>query len=345
MINDFTLDTDANPENMNKLIEGINKNEADIEELKTSVEDVGSQIGQIANDRGYLNSKSLGSDINLDTFFIPGKYYSSTCLGRPNADAFIIDVSGVTSANSAISQKATCYYGAGNVNFGKTYERTYYQASGGWTPWKEVATDVNTLVVKNVPAGVTKIENLPMGIYRIYGGSTYFTDYPPLAKKMSHEYGILRVVSDGANYKTYSFIGIDANGTHSAEYSGFSATSGGGSPAIKWSGVIPYSVNAAGGVTIISQNNYIFNGCVYINLTVRKTDSSNFAAGVQYSIAGCPNLILTYPKNVSFTGWNLAGNVLIGSGGVGTIFVDTGLYIIPTAACGVLRITGEFLLE
>lgn len=46
MIENFTLDTDANPENMNMLIEGINKNEADIEGLKTNIEGVGSEIGQ-----------------------------------------------------------------------------------------------------------------------------------------------------------------------------------------------------------------------------------------------------------------------------------------------------------
>lgn len=341
MIENFTLDTDANPENMNMLIAGINKNEEDISALKTSVEDVGSAIGQIANDRGYLNSKSLGSDINLDTFFIPGRYYSSTCLGRPNSDAFIIDVSGVTSASSAITQKATCYYGAGNVNFGKTYERTYYQASGGWTAWKEIATETNTQIIKNVPAGVTKIKDLPMGIYHIYGGNTKFTDYPSMAKNMGHNYGILMINFDAIAYKTYSLIASDSSASHNAEYTGFGGVSG----EIKWSGVIPYSVVAAGGVTILTQNSFIKNGVVYINMAVKKTDNGNFVAGAQYSICSCPNLILTYPKHMVATPWDSNASVLIGYGGTGVLFVDSTIYMYTPIACPVMRITGSFLLE
>lgn len=341
MINDFTLDTDANPENMNKLIEGINKNEEDISGLKTSVEGVSSAIGQIANDRGYLNSKSLDSDIDLNKFFIQGKYYSSTCLNRPNSDAFIIDVSGITSASSAVTQKATCYYGAGNVNFGKVYERTYYIASGGWTAWKEIATETNTPIIKNVPTGVTKIRDLPMGIYQIYEGSNMFTDFP---KTGQCQYGILTVTVIG-RYKICSMILVEGSGLNTLKIDGFVDTSHQGST-IAWTGTPKnFLPIAATGITIISQNNYILNGVMYVSITVRKTDNSNFTVGVQHSICGFHGLTLTYPKNVEFTGWNLAGNILVGSGGVGTIFVDNGLYLIPTAVCGILRITGTFLLE
>lgn len=52
MINDFTLDTDANPENMNNIIKNINKNEEDITAVKESVEGLGSQIGQRVNKAG-----------------------------------------------------------------------------------------------------------------------------------------------------------------------------------------------------------------------------------------------------------------------------------------------------
>lgn len=331
MIENFTLDTDANPQNMNKLIEGINKNEEDISGLKTSVEGVSSQIGQIIDKEMY--PVKVIDDLNLK---IDGDRFSCKLplpLNSPTTNAFYCDTVVWKDNSSFIEQTVR------EIAFGRIFRRV--KNVSGWQPWIEISAETNTPIIKNVPAGVTKIKDVPMGIYRIYAGSTYFTDYPPMAKKMSHDYGILVVNYDGATYKTYSLIVSDASVTHNSEYTGFS----GNGTEIKWSGVIPYSVNAAGGVTIISQNNYILNGVMYINLTVRKTDSSNFVAGVQYSIAGCPNLILTYPKNVLFTGWNLAGNVLIGSGGVGTIFVDTGLYIIPTAACGVLRITGEFLLE
>ena len=328
------------------VVGAINENFGHIGDLSTltttdksnlvgATNELNSAIGQIANDRGYVVSKQI-TDCN--SAIVNGKYVIYNGANQPlsGASTWFIDVNRDI-GSSLVAQKAVCVFGA-KGSFCRIGDGTTF------TSWVEVATETNTLIVKNVPAGVTKIENLPMGLYRIWTGSQVFSDYPPLAKKMSHEYGILRVVSDNANYKTYSLIGVDANGLHSAEYTGFSATEG-ESTAIKWSGAIPYSVNATGGVTIISQNNYILNGVMYINLTVRKTDSSNFVAGVQYGIAGCPNLILTYPKNVSFTGWDLAGSVLIGSGGVGTIFVNTVLYIIPTAACGVLRITGEFLIE
>lgn len=300
-----------------------------------------SAIGQIANDRGYLNTKLLPTDSDFNS--IPkfnGKYMLLSGVNSPGGKGwFFVDVT--VHNETHVEQKARTFdYPESNY---RNFQRNL--VSGTWTSWKETATEANTQIIKNIPAGVTKIENLPMGLYRIWSGSQLFSDYPPLAKKMSHEYGILRVVSDNANYKTYSLIGVDADGSHSAEYIGFSATGGSGTTAIRWSGVIPYSVNAAGGITIISQNNYILDGTMHINMTVRKTDNSNFAVGVQYSIAECPNLVLTYPKNVIFTGWNLAGNVLIGSGGVGTICVDKGLYVILTSACGVLRITGEFLIE
>lgn len=68
MIENFTFDTDASPENMNMIIKGINKHEEDISGLKTSVEEVGSAIGQLSNKsfipRGDLSIVLGTKDLN-----------------------------------------------------------------------------------------------------------------------------------------------------------------------------------------------------------------------------------------------------------------------------------------
>lgn len=309
--------------------------------MLTEIENnVDSEIGQIANDRGYLNSKSLGSDIDLNNFFIQGKYYSSTCLNRPNSDAFIIDISGITSASSAITQKATCYYGAGNVNFGKTYERTYYQASGGWTAWTEIALTERTVSVKAVPVGINKIFSIiEPGLYRIFEGRTQFIDYPDILYNQGLSYGILEVTTSG--YTTYKITATDGAITKVMSINGFRK----GSDVIVWDIPRLVSAIAAPGITITEQLSYMYKNIMYIDITVKKTDNTNFAAGQQFSLATFSTLpTISTPRNIPFSGWfGTGGNVLSG-GGVATLFTDKVLYAIPTISCPYLRLSGSFIL-
>lgn len=130
------------------------------------IEKNSSAIGQIANDRGYVKIKSLGSLDDLNNIFGSGKYFSNLCLNRPiSTDAFLIDVTG--DGNSVVVQKATCYYGAGNVNFGKIYERIFYQASGGWTSWREIPTVNN----------ISNPKLLINGDFQIWQRGTSFTSF------------------------------------------------------------------------------------------------------------------------------------------------------------------------
>lgn len=150
MIEDFTLDTDANPQNMNKLIEGINKNEEDISAVKKSVEGVSSQIGQIANDRGYVNTKRIQVS-DMDSTIVNGKYFVQ-------GYGFLDVTSHDTQPNNYTVQKLVTLAGL---------ESRRLKLPGGWTKWSReigVRIDPNTVTHDSVLELSSGCPNIPTPI-------------------------------------------------------------------------------------------------------------------------------------------------------------------------------------
>lgn len=316
----FTEETPVHANFMNPIIDNVNKNT--------------SAIGQIRNEafmqKGVIND-------NLDNIIDPGNYLcSSTCINLPATGNGNLKVFRPIPDNLNHTTQIIDMF-SGTTALG-TFIRNKF--GGTWTVWKEMADGLNTPIVRNIPDGVTLIKDLPMGIYRIFNGAASFTDYPILAKNLGHNYGILEVRQIIGGYRTHSLIVGDGSVTHSAQYTGFSA---GG--AVRWNGLIPYNLTAPAGITIVANGSYIRDGIVYVYLAIRKTDGTDFPAGTQVSAALLDALNITYPKVVSFTCWDFAGNVLRGSGGSGTVFVNKYVLVVPAVASGLLRIAGSFTME
>lgn len=196
MINKFNLETVADPENMNMLIEGINKNEEDITAVKESVEEVGSAIGQIIDKEMY--PVKVIADLNLK---IDSDRFSCKLplpLNSPTTNAFYCDTVVWKDNSSFIEQTVK------EIAFGRIFRRV--KNTTGWQPWIEVAT-----TDKVIPYNPTPQPNLDANnvlTTSIITTASYCTNIPTPAGLPASTEGFLTTTKYNAQFIIQSFRSI-----------------------------------------------------------------------------------------------------------------------------------------
>lgn len=169
---------------------------------------VSSAIGQIANDRGYVVTKDLGTLLDLNSVVLNGKYLAvTTILGYTGS--YILDI---TNANpNFLVQKAILIAGD-TTKRGRTFTR--YLDDGGWSSWREISTIDN----------ISNPNLLINGDFQIWQRRTSFTSFVNsiLTYTSDRWYATqaigttISVIKDSDNSLKFSQTGV--GGSHVAQF-------------------------------------------------------------------------------------------------------------------------------
>lgn len=158
MIENFTLDTDANPQNMNMLIKAINDNS--------------SAIGQKVDKEAVRELKGALANIDINTVVTPGLYHLNTsCLSTPiiGGNGFLEVTPHIKGGVTYILQDVTMW--SISPYYMRRFQRVMLQ--GVWKDWEEFSwakTPTETIITSSFAAGwsgVISIRKSQEGIYSL----------------------------------------------------------------------------------------------------------------------------------------------------------------------------------
>lgn len=272
-------------------------------------------------DRGYLNSKTIAADYDIDTLTENGFYSWVYGEGNKKPDgigAYYIKVQKIT--DNYVLQELTKSWGKGKQWF-------RVNEDGTWSDWQQIVTtqtldDRGYLNAKIVTSSIAT-EITSSGKYII---SNNCTDKPPLAG--SHIYtcdATFERVGYGTlilrEYSTGSTIWVNdiKNGVLQTWQQLATNTK------------TPFSCTASTGYTILWQDCYILNGRKYINVRIKKSDDTLFEAK-QHAIFTTPYGTLNRIPLTIMPYGDTKFNMMSSTFQNGVLWYGKQVYITPTSA-------------